>query len=593
MRDLQMIENIRNIIYFFDKSDRRSLIILFALFLFTGLIELVGIASIVPFVGLISDPDYITNSKIFNSLLFLENYDSREITLISGISIVFLFILSNSMNAYTLWRTINYTANQSHKISNHVYTKYLNQPYGFFVNNNISTLSRNILDISVSITESIFLPILQIISRLIVMILISILLISINPIVFIFSLVILAILYFFIFNNIKKNLKLYGDKRLISNDVRFKNINDCMNSIKDIKFYNSEKYYKESFSKAQKDFLDLTATSTLLTTLPRYLIEIFAFGGFFAVILYIIYIDSSFKAHLPTIALFILASYRILPSMQQIFAFTGSIKFNYPALKVIREIYRMSDAIDLKNNISNMNEEIKFSNVSFSYQDNKTVLKNISFEIKKNSVSAIIGTTGAGKTTLIDLLLGLYKPDKGEIFINSRNYDQYTDRLKMGYVPQHPAFTNNTIKENIAFGISNDKINVKKVSHVLNLVNMNSHINTLQKKYDTIIGDKGTKLSGGQLQRLAIGRALYFSPSILILDEATNALDNKTEEDLFTSLKNIEGITIILVTHRSSAIQQCDHIFHLTSDCVEKIDKSSVKDLSKYLNKINAIGRKN
>ena len=118
-------------------------------------------------------------------------------------------------------------------------------------------------------------------------------------------------------------------------------------------------------------------------------------------------------------------------------------------------------------------------------------------------------------------------------------------RLKMGYVPQHPAFTNNTIKENIAFGISNDKINVKKVSHVLNLVNMNSHINTLQKKYDTIIGDKGTKLSGGQLQRLAIGRALYFSPSILILDEATNALDNKTEEDLFTSLKNIEGITII------------------------------------------------
>ena len=120
-----------------------------------------------------------------------------------------------------------------------------------------------------------------------------------------------------------------------------------MNSIKDIKFYNSEKYYKESFSKAQKDFLDLTATSTLLTTLPRYLIEIFAFGGFFAVILYIIYIDSSFKAHLPTIALFILASYRILPSMQQIFAFTGSIKFNYPALKVIREIYRMSDAIDL------------------------------------------------------------------------------------------------------------------------------------------------------------------------------------------------------------------------------------------------------
>lgn len=587
-----MIENIKNITYFFDKNDRKSLIILFILFLFTGLIELVGIASIVPFVGLISDPDYITNSKIFSSLLFLENYDSRVITLISGISIVFLFILSNGMNAFTLWRTINYTANQSHKISQHVYTKYLNQPYGFFVNNNISTISRNILDISVSITESIFLPILQIISRLIVMVLISILLISINPVVFMFSLVILAILYFFIFNNIKKKLKLYGNKRLIANDVRFKNINDCMNSIKDIKFYNSEKYYRDSFSIAQRDFLNLTASSTLLTTLPRYLIEIFAFGGFFAVILYIIYIDSDLKEHLPTIALFILASYRILPSMQQIFAFTGSIKFNYPALKVIREIYTMGDNINLKNQVCDMNEEIKFSNVSFSYQDKKLALKNISFGIIKNSVTAIIGTTGAGKTTLIDLLLGLYNPDKGEILINSRNYDEYSDRLKIGYVPQLPAFTNNSIKENIAIGISNDKIDIKKIIHVLKLVNMNNHINTLPKRYDTIIGDRGTKLSGGQLQRLAIARALYFSPNILILDEATNALDNKTEEEVFTSLKNIDDMTIILVTHRSSAIQQCDQIFHLTSDHVKQIDKNSIQDLSKYLKKTDDIGGK-
>ena len=575
------------IIFFFDQYDKRSLFILFVLFIITGIIELLGIASIVPFVGLITDPNYLLDNQLFNKISIALNISGNELIIFSGIMIISLFILSNIMSAFTLWKTVKYTAYQSQKISVNVYNKYLSQPYGFFVNNNLSSISRNILDISVSLSESVFLPLLQIMSRTIVMIFISILLISVNPVIFIFSLFIMVVLYVLIFKQIKQRLKIYGEERLEANDKRFKNVNECLHSIKDIKFYNTENFYSTGFSDAQKTFLNLTATSTLLTTLPRYLIEIFAFGGFFSIILYIIYLDNNLTTHLPTIALFILAAYRMLPSMQQIFAFTGSIRFNYPALEVVRKIYRLNCGEKTSANLSNMSADIEFKNVSFSYGNKINTLKDISFTIEKHSLNAIIGSTGAGKTTLVDLLLGLYNPSSGEITINVRNYNQNINMVTMGYVPQNVSFINDTIVKNIAFGINDNEIDYELINKILSDVELAAHIKSLKDGYDTFIGDKGAKLSGGQLQRLGIARALYFKPTILILDEATNALDLDTEQKIIKSLNLYKkDMTIILVTHRPSAIKLCDNIYHLTNKDMKKLSLNNREDIATTISNI-------
>ena len=558
---------------FFDYSDKKNLISLFALYLFVGVIEIFGIASIVPFIGLLTDPEYFSNNRYFTSFKNYFLLQDDQLVIVSGLTFISIFILSNLLNALVLWKTIKFTTNHSHKTSIFILEKYLKQPYIYFVNADISSLTKNILEESVSLAESIFLPMLQILSRLILLIMISVLLISANIEAFIYSLLTILLIYLLIFIVIKNILKKYGNERLVANDKRFKTINDCLSSIKDVKFYNAENKYLSNYSDSSNTFLWLTAKRTLLSTMPRYLIEIFAFGGFFSIILYLTYIGNDITSSLPTIALFILAAYRILPSMQQIFAYSTSIKFHMPALDLILSIIGLSDKKPYSIESSGAEEGlIVFDNVSFSYDGNKTVLKNISFTFKSSGLIAIIGSTGVGKTTLIDLLLGLYKPTKGLIKIHKSSWNNNSIK-EISYVPQNISFIDDNIINNIAFGVEDNLIDYSKIMSALASVKLDNHVSSLPDGIMSNIGENGVKFSGGQLQRLGIARALYFNPSILVLDEATNALDIKTEEEIILDLKiNNPDLIIILVTHRVSALKLCDNVFHLSKDKMELLD---------------------
>ena len=233
---------------FFDSTDKKSLTILLFLYVLVGLIEIFGIASIVPFVGLLTDPEYFNNNEY---VMVFKNYfslQSNELLMVSGFILIGIFVLSNILNALVLWKTLEFGTNHSYKTSLIILEKYLKQPYKFFVNADISSLKKNILDESIRLAESIFLPMLHILSRVILLTFISILLISVNTQAFIYSLLIIGIMYLLIFVVIKNMLKKYGDIRLSANDKRFKTVNDCLNSIKDIKFYNAEKKYLTIYS---------------------------------------------------------------------------------------------------------------------------------------------------------------------------------------------------------------------------------------------------------------------------------------------------------------------------------------------------------
>ena len=576
---------VKKILYFLDSRDKKSLIILLLLAIFIGFIELLGVASIVPFIGLLNEPDYLANNKYFILINAYFSIDSESLVYIAGIFMVSMFILMNFLNAYSLWKTTYYGSILNHKITLATSKNYFSQPYEFFVNTDIPSISKNILEEAGSLAESIFIPLMQIISRLIVLTFISILLITTNAEVFIYSLIIFGAIYLVLFRTIKNKVRKYGTERLHANSIRFKNVNDSLGSIKDVKFYSAEKYYLESFSKSQKKFLNLTVKAIILSTLPKYIIEIISFGGFFSVILYLKYTGADLATHLPIISLFILAAYRLLPSLNQIYVLSSQLRFHIPALDLIYQSLTKHGNNDFSPDIKDMNSLIKFNGVSFSYNKNKPVLKDINFEINASTVNAIVGETGAGKTTLLDLLLGFYKPTSGDINVNKNLVNNNTNRLKIGYVPQKISFVDDSILKNIAFGLTEDTINLDHAEKILNTVMLKNLVNKLPNKIHEKIGEDGVKLSGGQLQRIGVARALYFNPKILVLDESTNALDVDTEKLLFDSIrKEYSDITIIWITHRSSSLSLCDNIYRLSSDGFNLHDdykNGSVNELKK------------
>ena len=578
------------VLFFLDKADKRMIVYLLILFVFVGMIEVAGVLSIMPFVGMITNPDYFGSNSISMDIKNYLSISNKEFTLLLGILFVALFLTCSFLNGLTVWLNTRLSAIMGQKISSKLFDHYLSQSYEFFVKNDKAYLSKNIIEVSVSLSESLFIPALQILARLIILLFISILLININPTAFVSSLLMISIIYLFIFRVIKNRLNQYGKERLIHNDMLFKSASDCLNSIKDVKFYNIESFFSNIFSKSQKDFLDLAAKNIIISMIPKYVVEIIAFGSIFITLLYLQYNDFNLAQYTPEIALFILAAYRLLPSIQQIFAFTASIKFNLPALDLIHKDMNTRPSLTHEHKLVDIDEQVIFNNINFSYDNNKNILSNINMNIHAKTYNAIIGESGSGKTTLIDLLLGLYQPVSGTILLSNSLYDKNTNKLLIGYVSQNSPFIDDSILNNIAFGIESKNINIEKANKLINICGLSDLIKTLPNGIDSTIGDSGSRLSGGQLQRIAIARALYRDPAILILDEATNALDIDTEKELFRSIKSIYlDMTVICITHRLSTMRECNNIFHLVNRSIKKIcDEHNIisdKELSKLIDR--------
>lgn len=565
----------------FSSSDKLALVYLFFLNILTSFFEIIGIASIVPFVGLISDPDFLSKYDFLKNIYSNFQLSTQESIIYTGIAIIVLFVSSNLTSAYNLWRTVKFTAEQNHKIAVLIMEKYLSQDYNYFLKSDISHITKNILDEASVVAENVLMPLLQLTTRFTVLISISILLFIINPEIFLYSLMSLLSIYFIIYKSIKNLITRYGKERLISNDRRFKNVNDSLKSIKDVKFYNAERFYIDEFSSAQKSFSNLTAKNTLLSVLPKYLIEIFAIGGLFTVTIYIISLNNEIVSYLPTLAVFMLAAYRLLPLIQQIYVNFSTIKFFYPVLKMIEEITNLAETkITRPLDKLDFNHDIKFSNISFSYGE-KSILNNINFTINKSDVVGLLGKTGVGKTTLLDLLLGFNKPSAGQVLIDGTILDR-KDIYKLcnttGYVSQNIAFLDTTIAKNIAFGVNEENIDYDLINKLIDCVKLRQLVDSLEDGIMSKIGENGAKLSGGQCQRLGIARALYLKPSLIIFDEATNALDSNTEEEIIKSIKEFTSneITIFMITHRLSSVNICDKVLILNKNNIVSFSSKDI-----------------
>ncbi len=562
----------KKLLFLLTSYDKRRATLLLCMMLIVALLEMMGVVSIMPFMAVLTNQDLIQTNTILNNLF---NFSKRvgvetnnQFLIALGISVFLLLVISISFKALTNYALLRFTHMRQYSFGKRVMEGYLHQPFSWFLNRHTADLGKNILfEVEVIVYQALN-PSLVFIQQTLITFAILTILILVNSKIAIIVGLTLGLAYGLIYL-LTRNLTIrIGKQRLKASELLFINITEAFGAIKEIKVGGSEKNFVNKFSEPAKNLAKSQALISLISTLPRFALEVIAFGSIILAILYLLAQSGNFNEIIPIIALYVFAGYRLLPAFQGIYKSAAQIRSAKPSLDTLYK-----DLRNLKSKISEKNENrlefkknINLKNIFYNYPNStKTVLKNLNLNISASSKIGIVGTTGSGKTTIVDIILGLLEPQKGGLEVdgkligknNLRTWQNY-----VGYVPQSIFLADDTVSANIAFGIKSDSINQQSVEKSAKIASLNEFvINELPEKYQTYIGEKGIRLSGGQRQRIGIARALYHNPKLLILDEATSSLDNLTEQEVMNAVNNMgKDLTVIMIAHRLSTVKECDNI---------------------------------
>ncbi len=566
---------IKQLYYLLTSQERKKLSILLIMIVIMALIDMVGVASIMPFMAVLTNPSLIESNTILKSLFEFSNYfgviNTQQFLVFLGIMIFVLLIASISFKAITMYIQTFFAERIDYSIGRRLVEGYLHQPYGWFLNRNSADLGKSVLSEVNAVIANGFKPAMDLIGKSFVTVAILLLLILIDPMLAIIVGLTLIFSYGLIYQFTRSFLKRIGLDRFHANSARYNIIGEAFGAIKEIKLGGLESVYTERFSKPAKIIANHSAAMTLVSQIPRLALEAIAFGGLLLAVLYLIGKSGNFNNAVPIIALYAFAGYRLMPALQQIYNAIARMRFVGPALEALCNDMINLQTINIDKNLDQINPQVSISlnKISYQYPNAKqSVLKNINLKIPVKSTVALVGETGSGKTTTADIILGLLEAQQGTLkvddkVINHENLKAW--QRSIGYVPQSIYLADDTVASNIAFGVDADSIDLSSVERAAKIANLHNFvINELPNKYQTTVGERGVRLSGGQCQRIGIARALYHNPAILVLDEATSALDNITEQIVMEAVHNIRNdITVIIIAHRLSTVKECDNIFFL------------------------------
>jgi ABC-type multidrug transport system fused ATPase/permease subunit len=566
------MSKIKLILSLLNKREKRQLFFVMAAFLVMGVIELAGVGSISPFISIVSNPEIIHTNTYLDTVYKYFNFTSDSSFIVAvGISVIIILGISNVCLSVISFITNYYSGKRMYSISMRLLEKYLRQPYIFYLNINTADLSKNILGEVWIFVNSVLIRFLQLVSSCIISLAIIILLVIINPQLALIVSAMLALSYCMVFGFVRNFLAKKGVEKTAQNLLRFKYINEIFGGIKDLKILSKEKVYLNLFSAPTKKYALAEAMSEIVAEVPKYFLETIAFSCMLGIVVFIVSRGTKIEEFLPVLTLYAFGAYRLLPTLQKIFRAVANIKFNFPiVVNLGRALNGLPEGIAITDEAAprmEFQKEIRLENIVFKYpRTDKETIKKQSIAIKANTSIALVGPTGCGKTTFVDIILGLLQAQEGKICVDDeeiRDENRKNWQKNIGYVPQSIYLTDDTIRNNIAFGIAPDKINAEAVKNAARIANIHDFIlSELENGYETIIGERGIRLSGGQRQRIGIARAVYHDPAVLILDEATSALDGLTENAIMDAIRNLSHKkTIIMIAHRLTTVKYCDMIY--------------------------------
>ena len=559
--------DVKKISYLFFSSNFNEAIFLVFGFFIVSIIELAGLVSILPFTAIVIDPEIINSNTYLNYLYINLSFSSTEQFIItSGVVVIILIVFSNFLNAIIYWRSHFFVNKRIHEISSSLLSKYTSQKYLFFKNQNVSQLNNNILTQVERVCVGILLPVTLGISKFFTTILIIIFLIFVNVNVAILSVTTFVISYAIIFYFVKDHLHKLGKKITKDSELRYKVSSEILYGIKDLKVNSNIKLFLNKFFKPSLSYAKNNSMNAVLSLTPRFFLETLAFTGIIILIITFIISDVSQASFIPLLSAYAFAGYKILPALQVTYLGFTQTRYHMPTLDILLKDLSLNVDNSLHKTHQNFVFDglIELENINFSYEK-KPILKNINLKITKGEKIGFIGQTGSGKTTLLDIILGLIDPISGTIKIDKRALTQdllYDWQSKIAFVPQNIFLLDDTILNNIIFSEENKIIDEQKLSKIIHDVQLKTFTDSLENGIHTMVGDQGFRLSGGERQRIGLARALYRNSDLLVLDEATNALDRNTENKI---IKNIMGLnkTVILVTHRIDLTKNLDKIYFI------------------------------
>ena len=559
-----------------DRKQKIEVFLIMIVIFINSVFELAGVSAVMPLFNAVTDPKVIDESAMFQwAMRILHLQSGTRLIVVMALGLAVIYVIKN---LYILWMNrvmYKFSYENQAKLAGKMFECYIWQDLQFHYVHNVAELNRNV-ELDIASFFYTVLSILQLVTELLVCFVLVVFLAFVDfetTMVMAFLMTFLVFLFLFVF---KKRMKYYGAKSRVYSEGKSKWFLQSFNGIKEIKTVGKEDFFTEQYRSNYDNYAKIMQRQQVLNSISKPVVEMMCISGILVFMAVRIMAGADMLAFVPKLTVFAMAAFRMMPSFNRISGYLNSIMFNKASVDAVYhdlgEIAKMTVRREKKDAAETerwtLKQSIVAEDITFAYESKPdvTVLKGVTIEIPSKKSIALVGSSGAGKTTLADVILGLYKPQSGKVLVDGKDILENMDawRRMIGYIPQNIYLLDDTIRANIALGVPEDKVDDDKIWAVLEEAQLADFIREQEDGLDTNIGDRGVKLSGGQRQRIGIARALYTDPELLVLDEATSALDTETETAVMDAIFRLSGkVTMIVIAHRITTIRNCDRIYKI------------------------------
>lgn len=569
---------ISKILYLLGKKEKLQTLLIIGLIIISAGAELIGVSIVLPIINLTMGQGNMADDiycRIIMRIFHVE--EGKSVIVILLIAMILIYILKNAYLAWMYSYIYYYSMNIRRKFAMKLLNSYMARPYSFFTSRNSSDLIRSVNEDTMHLYGVIF-NICAMVSNAVTALCIVVYLAVTNIVMTLVVVCCLGVCAIGITKILQKSTSRMGKANQEYASLLIKHLQQTFEGIKEIKVIHNESYFTNRYDEVCKGYADNNRKFRVVNMLPKYLIETVVIAGIMGYLAVNICFNANYMELVPQLAVFVTAAYKLLPSVNSMYTYINEIQFYKASVDLVyRDIHEV-ETFRVQQEIGNQSmkfeNDIVMNHVDFQYEGNdRKVLQDGELVIKKGQSVALIGPSGGGKTTTADLLLGLREPSKGEILVDGVNIKENMSgwRKKIGYIPQNIFMLDDTIRKNVAFGISEEEIDDEKVWSALEDAKLKEFVEGLPQKLDTSVGERGVSISGGQRQRIGIARAIYRDPEVLFFDEATSALDNETEKEVMNAIEGLHGSkTMLIIAHRLSTIENCDVVYKVENGTIVK-----------------------